>query len=73
MQIKTNLNYPSYTKEKDEVISDNGNLIMPEGTIVDWDFKFKNSDSLIFVFDNNLKTYEIVRQFSLNTKNNFRR
>ena len=60
MQIKTNLDYPSYTKRKNEVISDNGNLIIPEGTIIDWDFKFKNTDSLFFVFENNHKTYEIV-------------
>ena len=60
VQIKANLNYPNYTKRKDEVVSDNGNLTMPEGTIVNWDFKFKNSDSMDFVFDNNLKSYEII-------------
>ena len=32
---------------------------MPEGTIVNWDFKFKNSDSMDFVFENNLKTMKL--------------
>ena len=51
LQFKTNLNYPSYTKKKDEIISNIGDLIIPEGTIVSWEFEFKNTDSLYFVYE----------------------
>ena len=58
VQIKTNLDYPSYTKEKNEVISDNGDLIiLRELLLIGLNSKHWFS---VFVFENNHKTYEIV-------------
>ena len=60
LQFNTSLNYPDYTKKKDEIISNIGDLIIPEGTIVSWDFEFKNTDSLYFVFEDNHEKYDVI-------------
>ena len=59
LQFKTYLNYPSYTKKRDEIISNIGDLIIPEGTIVSWEFEFKNTDSLYFVYEDKTEKYDV--------------
>ena len=44
------LNYPNYTKIKDEVIKNNGDLIIPEGTIVQWDASLENTKNISLIF-----------------------
>lgn len=60
LQFNTSLNYPSYTKKKDETLSNIGDLIIPEGTIVSWDFEFKNTDSLYFIYEDNPEKYYVT-------------
>ena len=55
LNFKMELNYPSYTGLNDETISGTGNVTIPEGTIIKWNFlarntriiNFKTPDSLI--------------------------
>jgi len=51
VDLNTFLNYPSYTKIKDEVIKNNGDLIIPEGTIVRWDASLQNTKNISLIFD----------------------
>ena len=44
------LNYPNYTKIKDEVIKNNGDLIIPEGTIVQWNASLQNTKNISLIF-----------------------
>lgn len=46
------LNYPSYLNKSNEGFNNVGNLVVPEGTTVQWNFKAVNTDSLYLSFDN---------------------
>lgn len=46
------LNYPSYLNKANEGFNNVGNLVVPEGTTVQWNFKAVNTDSLYLSFDN---------------------
>ena len=73
VDLNTFLNYPSYTKIKDEHIKNNGDLIIPEGTIVQWDISLQNTKNISFLFSesnhtewaNNTVTYK--KQFFKST------
>ncbi|WP_337043320.1 DUF4175 family protein [Emticicia sp. 17c] len=49
------LNYPSYLNKANESFNNVGNLVVPEGTTVQWNFKAANTDSLYLSFDNEAK------------------
>lgn len=42
------LDYPDYTKKKDEVIKSTGNAVFPEGTKVSWNIRTKTTDNVVF-------------------------
>ncbi|MEZ4968393.1 MAG: hypothetical protein R2814_01770 [Flavobacteriaceae bacterium] len=42
------LDYPDYTKKKDEVIKSTGNAVFPEGTKVSWNIRAKTTDNVVF-------------------------
>lgn len=48
------LNYPSYIKRTDEVISNTGDLVVPQGTKINWNFSTKNTDILSIQFGDSL-------------------
>jgi hypothetical protein len=43
LNFEAYLDYPSYTKRKDQTIKNTGDLILPEGTRVNWKFKTSNT------------------------------
>ncbi|MFT5165571.1 MAG: hypothetical protein ACI8P3_000798 [Saprospiraceae bacterium] len=45
-----NLDYPAYTKRKDEKISNIGDLVVPMGTNLDWVFNAENTDDIAIRF-----------------------
>ena len=49
------LNYPSYLKKSNESFYNVGNLVVPEGTTVEWNFRAANTDSLYLLFENEPK------------------
>lgn len=46
-QFSIQLLYPSYTGKKKETLKNNGNLLVPAGTQVQWEFSATDADSLI--------------------------
>ncbi|MEA5427066.1 DUF4175 family protein [Arcicella lustrica] len=52
-----NVNYPSYLNKPDESLKNVGNLTVPEGTSIEWDFNVSNTDSITMVFEGDKNTY----------------
>lgn len=52
LNFKVTLNYPSYTNRKDESLSNIGDVSVPEGTSIEWQFTTKDVENLGFAFDN---------------------
>ncbi|MEN3323795.1 hypothetical protein VP395_08660 [Mariniflexile soesokkakense] len=40
------LDYPNYTKKKDEILKSTGNAVVPEGTNITWRLKTKSTDNV---------------------------
>jgi hypothetical protein len=55
-QFNISLKYPAYLNRKDETISNTGDLQIPQGTEVKWDFFTKNADKLLMVFNNDTRS-----------------
>ena len=51
VDFQTSLLYPSYTGKTDETLSNEGDVVVPEGTYVKWFFNTLNVDTLFFVVD----------------------
>ncbi|TCD03037.1 hypothetical protein [Pedobacter psychroterrae] len=49
INITARLNYPSYLNKKSESVLNAGDLLVPEGTVISWEFQTQNSDRLRFV------------------------
>ncbi len=63
------LDYPAYLKKAPETIKNNGDLFIPEGTKVSWEFKTKNADQLLVLFNDSIVKPEAVNGlFSLQKK-----
>lgn len=45
------LNYPSYLNKPNEALQNVGNLAVPEGTVVSWNFDVTDTDSVLLSFD----------------------
>ena len=46
LKFETSLEYPSYIGRKSEVLQNIGDLIVPQGTRIKWQFSVKNTDQL---------------------------
>jgi len=58
LSFETFLDYPKYTRKIDETIKNNGDIIIPEGTIVDWKFFTKDASNLFFSINNENFNFE---------------
>jgi len=45
------LDYPAYVGKKDERITNTGDLLVPEGTIVRWEFQVKSVDGIVLNYE----------------------
>jgi len=54
--FKTTLVYPRYLKKKNESVENAGDLTLPAGTVVKWDFSTKNTEQLNIKFKDTLLT-----------------
>ena len=52
LSFNVNLKYPAYLNKTSEDFDNVGNLIVPEGTVIEWKFKTDETDSLKVLFDN---------------------
>ncbi|MDX1543644.1 MAG: DUF4175 family protein, partial [Christiangramia sp.] len=48
LNFEMDLDYPSYTGLKDEIISGTGNITVPEGTGIKWNFQARNTENINF-------------------------
>ena len=55
------LDYPVYTKRKDEKLSNIGDLVVPVGTKLDWVFDASNTDDVVIHFSGNQETVSAER------------
>lgn len=51
------LNYPNYLNKPNESMKNVGNLTVPEGTSINWDFNVTDTDSIVMVFEGDRKQY----------------
>ncbi|MFN8353493.1 MAG: DUF4175 family protein [Spirosomataceae bacterium] len=49
------LKYPSYLNKPNEAVQNVGNLAVPEGTVVEWNFDVIDADSVLLAFDGTTK------------------
>ncbi|WP_461789023.1 DUF4175 family protein [Pedobacter sp.] len=73
LNISANLIYPAYLKRKAEAIANVGDLLLPEGTKVNWLLKTENSDAITFILQQKtyqLKVTEDAAQFNAVIKQN---
>lgn len=49
--FKITLDYPNYTGKKDEIVENVGNLLVPEGTHIQWNFDATDCDKITFQYD----------------------
>ena len=70
------LNYPSYTRKRKETIANVGDVIIPEGTQINWKVNAKHTDNVAFKFGkesltaanrNTKSSYSYKRNFRDNT------
>jgi len=67
------LNYPAYLGKKSESIANAGDMLLPEGTKVTWNFKTEKSNALLFALngtENLLKIINDEANFSTTIKSN---
>jgi hypothetical protein len=67
------LQYPGYLGKKNEMVSNVGDLLLPEGTRITWNFKTGKSNALLFILngvENTLKVIEDVSVFGATIKSN---
>ena len=63
VDFKMILNYPNYTKKRNQTIKNTGNAIIPEGTIITWNIHTQQTDS-VSMKQNELES-EKLREISL--------
>lgn len=63
ISISVKLSYPAYLNRKTEFLNNIGDLLIPEGTKVNWELQTENSEELTFVLHN--------KGYNLSVKNNF--
>lgn len=51
--IVLNLDYPGYTKKKDEAVDNRGSLLVPEGTQIEWEVLTNQTTSVDFIENQN--------------------
>ncbi|MBN8823954.1 MULTISPECIES: DUF4175 family protein [unclassified Spirosoma] len=55
LSFNVRLDYPAYLNKPTEQLSNVGNLLVPQGTVVNWEFAADHTDSLLLRFNTDLK------------------
>ncbi len=66
LSFNVKLNYPAYLNKSDEQLSNVGNLLVPQGTVVNWEFDADHTDSLLLRF--NTETRPLVARLMESNK-----
>lgn len=59
LSFDVSLTFPSYLKKESEVLNNVGNIVVPEGTIVKWDFTTTETDILSIFFESEKKRVKL--------------
>ncbi|WP_443945242.1 DUF4175 family protein [Pedobacter sp. AW1-32] len=73
LNAKATVNYPPYLNRKTETINNVGDVLLPEGTKINWSFETQKSSNLLFRFNDAqyvLKVAENTSTFSIKIHNN---
>lgn len=63
VNFNVDLNYPTYTGRKNESLNNTGNIRVPEGTLISWNFSTRNTQSLFMAFpDSSFKLESAANQ-----------
>jgi len=60
LNLEMQLNYPDYTGFKDEILSGTGNITVPEGTRINWNFDTRNTKVVTIKLPDSLLELETV-------------
>ncbi len=58
LSFDVNLHYPAYLNKPSEGLNNVGNLSVPEGTTIEWDFNTASTNSLAIKFENDSALYQ---------------
>lgn len=58
LNVSATLVFPAYLNRKSETVANAGDLLIPEGTKVNWQLKTENSDEISFILQD--KTHQLV-------------
>ena len=64
VDLSLNLDYPEYTGLKDETIRNNGDISIPEGTIINLSVGMKHSDYLTLIFKKDTIVKKVKERFN---------
>lgn len=53
--FQTVLSYPVYTHKPSEILYNEGNMVVPQGTLIKWNFHTQSVDTLYFLVDEDIK------------------
>jgi len=73
LSMNAELIFPGYLHRKSEVVNNVGDLLIPEGTKVNWELRTENSEQLDFIFQDQshqLAVKENVANFSITVRKN---
>ena len=73
LNMSAKLSYPAYLNKRTEEINNVGDLLVPEGTTINWELHTENSEALTFILQNqthNLKVKNNVANFSTTVRKN---
>jgi hypothetical protein len=73
LNMSAQLVFPTYLHRKSEMLSNVGDLLVPEGTKIDWKFSTENSDEIIFLFQDQshqMTVEDNVAHFSATVRKN---
>lgn len=60
LHFDVQLNYPAYLHKKNETLPNAGDLTIPAGTVVNWQFHTQNANGLVFSMDNKIQTIPLT-------------
>lgn len=58
VDFQLSLSYPSYTALESDIVSNEGDISVPQGTMVKWIFQTQDVDSLHFLLDSAIHSYK---------------
>ena len=64
--VSLHIKYPKYVGKKNEIIENSGNIIVPEGTNIEWNVNTNQTDSLVFINQEKRSFFESI------SKDNFK-